>query len=268
MRIISHPSDFDVSDLYVDLSSLFGVRLLVKCEGFNFAASIKLKPARHMIAAAEADGALAAGRCLIESSSGNLGVALAMIAAERGYHFTCVTDANCNQGVVCALMALGAEVRVMDRPHPTKGYLGARLDYVADRLRADPDLVWINQYENRNNWQSHYMTTAREIVDSIPDLSTLFIGAGTTGTLQGCAAFMSDCHSDVSVVGIDSVGSVNFGGASGRRVFPGLGSAVKMPLFDQELLAGTVEVPEELTVVMSRELAANGYLFGASTCTV
>ena len=85
MRIISHPSDFDVSDLYVDLSSLFGVRLLVKCEGFNFAASIKLKPARHMIAAAEADGALAAGRCLIESSSGNLGVALAMIAAERGY---------------------------------------------------------------------------------------------------------------------------------------------------------------------------------------
>ena len=90
--VISVPQAFNEDDLYVDLRSIFGHSLFLKCEGFNFAGSIKLKAAAEMVEAAERDGMLAPESVLVESSSGNLGVALSMIAASKGYRFLCVTD--------------------------------------------------------------------------------------------------------------------------------------------------------------------------------
>ena len=87
MTVISVPQDFNAEDLYVDLTSIVGRSLFLKCEGFNFAGSIKIKAAREMVEAAERDGRLRPGSVLVESSSGNLGVALSMIAASKGYQF-------------------------------------------------------------------------------------------------------------------------------------------------------------------------------------
>ena len=87
MPVISNHQDFNEDDLYVNLRSIFGYSLFLKCEGFNFAGSIKLKAATEMVEAAERDGLLKPGSILIESSSGNLGVALSMIAASKGYRF-------------------------------------------------------------------------------------------------------------------------------------------------------------------------------------
>ena len=92
MPVISDPSEYNESDLYVDLRAALELPLFLKCEGFNFAGSIKLKAAREMVNAAERDGTLRPGSILVESSSGNLGVALSVIAASRGYRFLCVTD--------------------------------------------------------------------------------------------------------------------------------------------------------------------------------
>ena len=116
MPIISSPQDFNVEDLYVDLRPVLGCPLYLKCEGFNFAGSVKLKAAQGMVDAAERDGRLHPWSVLIESSSGNLGVALAMIAASRGYRFVCVTDPRCNATTHRLMEALGAEVRVVDTP--------------------------------------------------------------------------------------------------------------------------------------------------------
>src|SRR5918999_2457323 len=112
MTIISVPHDFNVEELYVDLRSIIGHSLYLKCEGFNFAGSIKLKAAREMVEAAERDGVLTPGSILVESSSGNLGVALSMLAAAKGYRFLCVTDSRCNRATRRLMERYGAEVHV------------------------------------------------------------------------------------------------------------------------------------------------------------
>src|SRR3979409_1885371 len=130
VSVISVPQAFNEEDLYVDLRSIFGHPLFLKCEGFNFAGSIKVKAATEMVEAADRDGVLTPHSILVESSSGNLGVALSMIAASKGYRFLCVTDSRCNLSTRLLMEALGSEVHVIAEPDAGRGFLGARLDYV------------------------------------------------------------------------------------------------------------------------------------------
>ena len=211
MTVITAPQQYNEENLYVDLRSMLGRALFLKCEGFNFAGSIKLKAAASMVEAAERDGLLRPGSMLVESSSGNLGVALSMIAASRGYRFVCVTDTRCNLATKRLMEALGAEVHTIVEPHPTSGFLGARLNWVKELLESDRRFVWLNQYSNSNAWRAHYRTTGPAIARQFPGLDVLFVGAGTTGTLMGCARFFRQWHRRVRVVAIDSVGSVAFG---------------------------------------------------------
>src|ERR687894_1249165 len=223
MTIISAPQDFNEEQLYVDLRSIFGHSLFLKCEGFNFTGSIKLKAATEMVEAAERDGVLSPGSVLVESSSGNLGVALSMIAASKGYGFVCVTDSRCNLSSRRLMEALGSQVHIIVEPAAIGGLLGARIDYVRALCASDDRYVWLNQYTNPNNWKAHYRTTAPAIASEFPRLDVLFVGAGTTGTLMGCARYFQEWHRPVRVVAVDAVGSVTFGGAPGRRVISRLG---------------------------------------------
>src|SRR5579864_481307 len=113
MAVISVPQEFNAEELYVDLRSSLGRPLFLKCEGFNFAGSIKVKPAVEMVSAAERAGRLTPRSILVESSSGNLGVALSMIAASKGYRFLCVTDIRCNRSTRLLMEALGSQVHVI-----------------------------------------------------------------------------------------------------------------------------------------------------------
>jgi 2,3-diaminopropionate biosynthesis protein SbnA len=266
--VIKDPSTFNVGNLFIDLSETLSHPLLLKCEGFNFGGSIKMKAATRMVSEAELSGSLHPGRRIVESSSGNLGVALSVIAANRGYRFTCVTDVRCNTATVAAMRAFGTDVRVIHVPDPVRGFLGARLDLIHRLCAEDPAYLWMNQYTNPANWRAHYETTAREIIAEVPDLDVLFVGAGTTGTITGCARFMADHCPDVRVVGIDSVGSVNFGGPAELRLIPGLGSSIPPTLLDPGLLADFVHVKEIDTIRTCRLIASAGYLFGGSTGTV
>jgi len=125
--VISSPLEFNEDELYVDLESVFGRSLFLKCEGFNFAGSIKLKAAMAMVNAAERTGVLTPGAILVESSSGNLGVALSVIAASKGYQFVCVTDPRCNLATRRLMEALGSQVHTVTEPDANSGFLGARM---------------------------------------------------------------------------------------------------------------------------------------------
>jgi N-(2-amino-2-carboxyethyl)-L-glutamate synthase len=265
--VISVPQRFNEDELYVDLRSIFGQSLYLKCEGFNFAGSIKLKAASEMIEAAERDGILTPGSILIESSSGNLGVAISMIAASKGYQFLCVTDSRCNLSTRRLMEALGSRVHIISEPDAVGGFLGARIDYVRAMCASDDRYVWLNQYTNPGNWQAHYRTTAPEIARQFPLLDVLFVGAGTTGTLMGCARFFKEWHRPVRIVAVDSVGSVTFGGAPGRRMIPGLGTSVRPPLLDESYIDEVVLVEEADTIRACHRLARRGFLFGGSTGT-
>jgi N-(2-amino-2-carboxyethyl)-L-glutamate synthase len=268
MTVISFPHEFNEEDLYVDLQSIFGSSLFLKCEGFNFAGSVKLKAATEMVEAAERDGILGPGSILVESSSGNLGVALSMLAASKGYQFVCVTDARCNLATRRLMEALGAQVHVVTEPDPIDGLLGARLNYIRALRATDDRYVWLDQYHNPNNWKAHYSRTAPAIARQFPQLDVLFVGAGTTGTLMGCSRYFRERHPQVCIVAVDTVGSVTFGDPPGRRMIPGLGMSIRPPLLDPSLVDDVVRVEEADTIRACHRLARHGFLFGGSTGTV
>lgn len=268
MPIITSPQEFNVDDLYVDLRHVIESPLYLKCEGFNFAGSVKLKAAAAMVEAAERDGALTPDSIMVESSSGNLGIALSLIAASRGLRFVCVTDPRCNPASMRVMRALGAEVRVVSDRDANGGYLGGRIDYVRNLCASGDRYVWLNQYANRNNWLAHYRGTAPAIDREFPDLEVLFVGAGTTGTLMGCARYFREHRRPVTVVAVDAVGSVTFGGIPERRMVPGLGTSSKPDLVDESFIDDVVHVPETDTIRTVHALASRGFLFGGSTGTV
>jgi N-(2-amino-2-carboxyethyl)-L-glutamate synthase len=268
VSIISTPQGFNEEELYVDLEPTFGQSLFLKCEGFNFAGSIKLKAATEMVEAAEREGVLMPGSVLVESSSGNLGVALSMIAASKGYGFLCVTDSRCNLSTKRLMQAFGSQVHVITEPADVGGFLGARINYVRALCASDDRYVWLNQYANPQNWKAHYRRTAPAIASQFPQLDVLFVGAGTCGTLMGCAHYFREWHRPVRVVAVDSVGSVTFGGEPARRMIPGLGMNVRPPMLDESYVDEVVRVEEADTIRTCHRLAGSGFLFGGSTGTV
>jgi 2,3-diaminopropionate biosynthesis protein SbnA len=267
--IISSPDEFNVDDLYVDLWSTYQRRLYLKCEGFNFAGSIKLKAATEMLAAAERTGRVLPDSILVESSSGNFGVAMAVLAASRGLRFLCITDPRSNVATRQLIEALGGRVHVVSDVDSSGGFLAARIAYVRELCAADDRYVWLNQYANPDNWIAHYRTTAPAIRRQFPDLDVLFVGAGTTGTVMGCARYFGEMQPRTRVVAVDAVGSVTFAGSPpGLRMIPGLGTGVRPQLVDERYLHDVVHVPEADTVRACHTLAARGFVFGGSTGTV
>lgn len=267
MTVITAADQFNVPDLFIDLEPLFGERLLLKCEGMNFAGSIKYKTAVNMLDDAARSGRIRSGSTLIESSSGNLGIALSMAAASRGYSLVCITDLRCNSAAIRSMEAYGATVEIVTGSHPT-GMLQARIDRVRELTVANPDWMWLNQYENEANWKAHCATTGPEIFDGIGQVDVVFVGAGTCGTLMGVSRFVRTHSPRTRVIGIDSAGSVTFGGEAGVRHIPGLGAGVQPPFFESEEIDGVVTVDEAATVRASRALAQRGFLLGGSTGTV
>jgi 2,3-diaminopropionate biosynthesis protein SbnA len=266
--IITKPHEFNVDALFVDLRPVLGCPLFLKCEGFNFAGSIKLKAAIEIIESMERDGRISSGVTLVESSSGNMGVALSMVAASKGYPFVCVTDTRCTTAARRLMETFGAQVYVVSEPDPVGGLLAARWRLIGELCAADDRYVWLNQYANDSNWWAHYGSTGPEILKAFPELDVLFVGAGTTGTLMGCARFLQENRPAARIVAVDTVGSVTFGGPPARRLIPGLGTSTRPQILDESYVDEVVLVREPDTVRTCHALLRRGFLFGGSTGTV
>jgi 2,3-diaminopropionate biosynthesis protein SbnA len=268
MPIITEPDGYNAEDVYVDIQAVLGIPLFLKCEGFNWAGSIKLKAAAEMVRLAESDGILRPGGTLVESSSGNLGVALSMIAASRGYGFICVTDPRCTMSARRMMESFGSQVQVVTEPAAEGGLLGARLRRIRELRDGDSSLVWLNQYANPANWLAHYRITGPAITAAFPELDVLFIGTGTGGTLMGCARYFREYERPVTIVAVDAVGSVTFGVPPALRMLPGLGMSVRSALVDESYVDDVVHVSEPDAVRTCRMMAARGFLLGGSTGSV
>lgn len=263
------PTVPDPGEDFVQLTGLLPhAELWLKLESRNPAGSIKMKTAAAMIDAAERDGLLRPGAELIESTSGNLGVAMAAICAARGYRLTLVTDPNSNYRSVQQMRALGAEVVVIERRDENGGYLGSRIAYITLRLATEPGLIWLNQYANPANVAAHRDGTAVEIRERFGVPDWLFVGVGTSGTLMGCLEHFGALATRPTVVAVDVLGSVTFGGAPARRLIPGMGASRKPEIFGPGEYR-RVLVSERDTIVACRRIASGyGLLVGGSTGTV
>jgi 2,3-diaminopropionate biosynthesis protein SbnA len=241
----------------------------LKMEGLNPAGSIKLKAAASMVEDAEERGILKPGDRLIESSSGSLGIALAMVSAAKGYRFLCVTDPNTSPHSLDVMRALGAEVAEVDQLDASGGYLGSRISHIEERLAEDPNLVWLNQYANPANWMVHERCTAAAITAELPRVDYLFVGTGTSGTLMGCVSHFRKVSPSTRVIAVDALGSVSFGKPAGPRFIPGIGASRRPEILRPELVDEVVLVPEADTVRTCRWLTRRLGLFaGGSTGSV
>ncbi|MFJ4434525.1 2,3-diaminopropionate biosynthesis protein SbnA [Streptomyces sp. NPDC088923] len=241
----------------------------VKLEGLNPAGSIKVKPARELIDSAEAAGRIGPDTRLIESTSGNLGIALATICAARGYPLTLVTDPNANARTVKYIRALGADLVVVDRRDGSGGFLRSRIEYILERLMEDPRLLWLNQYSNPANSAAHAKHTGPEILDEFGAPDWLFVGTGTSGTLMGLLAHLRARQAPTAVVAVDTKGSITFGGPPGRRFIPGLGASRRPEIYRDDGSFDKVLIDEADTVRLCRAVARRyGLLLGGSSGTV
>lgn len=256
-------------DLFVDVDGLIEGRVRLKLEGCNPAGSIKLKTALSLVAWADEERLIGPDTVLVESSSGNLGLALAMVAAQRGRAFTCVVDPNAQAASLAMMAAFGARVVTVTERDANGGFLASRIDTVRRLVRDDPRHVWLNQYANPANPAVHERITGPALLAGAPDATHVFVGAGTTGTLMGCARFFRRARPGVKIVAVDSVGSVTFGAPPGPRRIPGLGTSRKPEICFASLVDDVIFVPEADAIRMCRRVArAHGLLLGGSTGTV
>jgi 2,3-diaminopropionate biosynthesis protein SbnA len=251
--------------------SLRGIKnFFLKYEGCNIAGSIKFKTAQYLIAGLEKEYKIKPDKnTIIESSSGNLGIALSIICRAKGYPFICVTDPNTLPMAEKYMQLYGAKIiKVMEKDR-AGGFLGTRIRLIHSLLIKDPNLVWTNQYASSYNISAHYNTTAQEIFDYFPNLDYLFIGAGTTGTLVGCAKFFKEHSPKTKIIAVDSKGSVTFGYPPESRYIPGLGTSRRPEICSKDNVHKIILVPEEETVIMCNVLLRKyGLFLGGSSGTI
>ncbi len=230
------------------------VRVSAKAEWFNPSGSIKDRPAINIIRGAIADGKLGSGRRLLDSTSGNMGIAYATFGAALGIPVTLCVPANASSERITMLRALGAEVILTDASEGSDGALLA-----ARRLaQAKPSLYWYaNQYNNDANWQAHYLTTGPEILEqSSGSVTHLVAGVGTSGTLVGTARFLREHVPDVHIIGVEPDSA--FHGLEGLKHIP---TAIKPGIYDPSVADRTITVRTEDAHEMVRLLARQEGLF-------
>jgi len=252
-RVVAQPGGTPLVDFAVTLPDRPPARLSLKLEGHNPFGSIKDRPAAAMLAALEAEGRLRGGTRVIESSSGNLAVALAGRCRARGIGFVAVVDPKITPENLARLKALDAEIAMVDEPDVTGGYLLTRLALVEARCAADPDLVWTDQYHNPANPAAHARSTGPELHRQMGDAQAVFCAVSTGGTYAGLSRYFADHAPHVEVVPVDVEGSLALSDAPPRsRHLPGVGAS--QPSSFVRAVVPEV-VPEGVAVAACRWLA-------------
>ena len=229
------------------------VTILAKLEGNNPGGSVKDRPARQMILAAEASGELTHDKVILEPTSGNTGIALAMIAAARGYRIKLVMPACVSVERRSVLEAYGAEIVLSPGCEATDGAIR-----LAHKIYAQaPGTYYMpNQYANPNNVLAHYETTGPEIMRQTGGRITHFVaGMGTGGTLMGIAKYFQEFKPDVSVIGVEPVLGHTIQGLKNMR------EAIVPPIYDETALDRKIVVEDDLAFETSRNLAIHEGIF-------
>lgn len=240
----------------VEISSLNtnpAVRIMAKLEGNNPGGSVKDRPARRMILAAEASGELTPDKVILEPTSGNTGIALAMIAAARGYRIKLVMPACVSVERRSVLEAYGAEIELSPGCEATDGAI--RLAHKI--YENDPDRYYMpNQYANQNNVMAHYETTAPEILRQTGGKITHFVaGMGTSGTLMGAAKYFREAKPDVRIVAVEPVLGHKIQGLKNMQ------EAIVPPIYDPRVCHDKIVVEDDDAFETARLLAVREGIF-------
>lgn len=237
-----------------DGSPRTGPLVLAKVEYLNPGGSVKDRIATRMIEAAEASGELQPGGTIVEPTSGNTGVGLAMVAQQKGYKCVFVCPDKVSEDKRNVLKAYGAEVVVCPTAvapeHPDSYY------NVSDRLASQPGAWKPDQYSNPHNPRSHYETTGPEVWEQTDGKITHFVaGVGTGGTISGIGRYLKEQNPDVQVIGADPAGSVYSGGSGRPYLVEGVGEDFWPETYDKTIADRIIEVSDADSFAFTRRLA-------------
>jgi cysteine synthase B len=233
------------------LSPKPGVRFFAKLEGQNPTGSVKDRIAKYMIAAAEASGSLTPDRVVLEPTSGNTGIALAMICRIKGYRLKVVMPESVSEERAQLLQAFGAEVVYSEGIKGTNGSIA-----VAQQMAAEePNYFMPYQYGNEANPRAHYETTGPEILRDLPDVDVFIAGLGTGGTLTGVGHYLKEQKPDVKVVAcVPHPGDL----VQGLR---SLEEGFIPPVLDESVLDGKIVVDSRASFAATKELTQTEGIF-------
>ncbi|KPN49463.1 PLP-dependent cysteine synthase family protein [Mycobacterium intracellulare] len=232
-----------------------------KLEGFNPGGSMKDRPALHMVEAARARGELAPGARIVESTSGSLGLGLALAGQAYGHPVTVVTDTGMEPIVRQMLSAYGTDVELVTEPHPVGGWQQARKDRVAQVLAAHPGAWNPDQYSNPDN-VAGYQSLALELLDQLGEVDVLVCSVGTGGHSAGVARVLRQFNPEMKLIGVDTIGSTIFGQPATSRLMRGLGSSIYPANIDYDAFNEVHWVAPAESVWAARTLAASHFTSG------
>ena len=249
--------------------------VLAKVEFFNPGSSIKDRMALKMIEDAENDGRLKPGYTIVEGTSGNTGMGLALAAIVKGYKLICVSTDKQSKEKFDVLKAVGAKVVVCPtnvKPEDPKSYYST-----AKRIGEEtPNSWYVNQYDNPSNSLAHYETTGPEIWDQTDGEITHFVvGVGTGGTISGVAKFLKEKNPQIKIWGIDTYGSVfkkyhETGIFDQNEIYPyiteGIGEDILPKNVNFDLIDGFEKVTDEDAAIYTRKLAKQEGIFAGNSC--
>ncbi len=238
-------------------------RILAKLEWFNPGGSVKDRIARAMVEDAEKRGLLAPGGTIVEATSGNTGVALAMVAAAKRYRCVIVMPEGYGDMKARLMRGLGAEVIRT----PSDAMMIGAIERASQIVRETPGAYPPNQFYNPVNPQTHYETTGPEIAAQIGGpIDAWVAGVGTTGTYMGVARYLSEQNPGLLRVAVEPQGSILGGGAPGPHDVEGIGLSKIWPIFDRSLMDEVLEIRDKEAFDTCRALAREeGLLVGGSS---
>ena len=232
-----------------------GIKVYAKLEGNNPGGSIKDRTAKYLIEAAEREGHLTDSRIILEATSGNTGIALAMIAAIKGYKFTAVVPESASIERIKLLKAYGAEVVLTDGAKGTNGAID-----VARKMLEDDDRYYMpDQFSNPANPQAHFETTAKEIIEDVPNITAFVAGIGTGGTLTGAGRRLKSFNSGIDIIGVEPLPQTRIEGLRNMEKY-------KPPIYDDSIINYKLSASDYEALRLARELYVKEGLTAGISC--
>ena len=230
-------------------------KIHLKLESENPTGSVKDRTGYGLIQSVETQGLLRSGSVVIESTSGNLGVALSFLCKLKGYRFIAVIDPKTTEENIAKMQALDAQIDMVQQSDENGGYLLSRLRRVRELCERFDTYVWTDQYSNPANPYIHYLSTGPEIYRQMHGkVDALFIAVSTGGTLAGISRFFREVSPSTAIVGVDASGSVIFGTPPAPRKLTGIGSSRPSSFITRDLYDRCSLVRDEEAFTFCRAL--------------
>lgn len=249
----------------LQIPGLENIHLFAKLEFYNPTGSVKDRAANHIIKKLLDRKEINKDTTLIESSSGNFGIALSAYCKKNGLKFIAVVDPCILPINDFLIKSFGAKVINVNMPDSNGGYLLNRIRKIKELKNEIDNSYWINQYGNPYNAEAYYKTLGNEICDKMGNIDYIFLGVSSGGTITGVSNRVKEKFPHAMVIAVDIVGSVIFGYPPHKRYIPGIGSSMVPEILKRAKIDDVVMIDEISTIEMCHELLNKHYIFAGGS---